>query len=93
MSADNGLGSLLWTRQILNPHLPFGGVGASGLGSYHGKHSFDCFSHHKAVLKKGSLGDVPFRYPPSNQYKNSLMRALFSLDFLSLILILVGLKK
>jgi aldehyde dehydrogenase (NAD+) len=44
--------------------LPFGGVGDSGTGSYHGKAGFDAFSHHKSVLRKSTLIDVPLRYPP-----------------------------
>lgn len=47
-----------------NPHLPFGGIGTSGHGSYHGKYSFDTFSHHKSVMKKGTWLDLSFRYPP-----------------------------
>lgn len=50
--------------QITNPKLPFGGVGTSGMGAYHGKHSFDCFSHKKAVVKSPTWLDLPFRYPP-----------------------------
>ncbi|NJL88323.1 MAG: aldehyde dehydrogenase [Leptolyngbyaceae cyanobacterium SM1_1_3] len=44
--------------------LPFGGVGQSGLGAYHGKTSFDTFTHYKSVLKKPFWLDVPVRYPP-----------------------------
>jgi aldehyde dehydrogenase (NAD+) len=52
-----------------NPHLPFGGVGSSGIGRYHGKASFDIFSHQKSILKKSFTFDPPLRYPP---YKNKL---------------------
>ena len=52
---------------LANPELPFGGVGESGMGAYHGQRSFEIFSHHKAVLKQTNLIDVPLRYPP---YKN-----------------------
>lgn len=52
-----------------NPSIPFGGVGSSGIGSYHGKFSFDTFTHAKGVLKGSSKIDIPFRYPP---YKNNL---------------------
>jgi aldehyde dehydrogenase (NAD+) len=52
-----------------NHHLPFGGVGASGMGSYHGKHSFDTFSHIKSIMKKSFWLDIPFRYAP---YKGKL---------------------
>ena len=49
--------------------LPFGGVGDSGIGTYHGKASFDTFSHYKSVLRKGFRFDPNWRYPP---YKNKL---------------------
>lgn len=52
--------------QITNKRLPFGGVGASGIGAYHGKTSFDVFSHHKAIIKKANWFDAPLRYPPYN---------------------------
>ncbi len=52
--------------QITNKRLPFGGVGQSGIGAYHGKRSFDVFSHHKAIIKKANWFDVPLRYPPYN---------------------------
>jgi len=47
-----------------NPNLPFGGVGDSGMGSYHGKFSFDTFSHLKAVVKRSNYLDLPQRYAP-----------------------------
>ncbi len=49
---------------ISNKDLPFGGVGASGIGGYHGKHTFELFSHHKSVAKRGTWVDVPLRYAP-----------------------------
>ncbi|GAE36871.1 aldehyde dehydrogenase [Halalkalibacter akibai] len=48
---------------IASPHLPFGGVGTSGIGSYHGKGSFDTFSHKKSILKQTTKFDIPLRYP------------------------------
>lgn len=51
------------------PSLPFGGVGNSGIGSYHGKASFDTFSHYKSVLKNPFWLDIKLRYPP---YKGKL---------------------
>ncbi|MFC4075833.1 aldehyde dehydrogenase [Salinithrix halophila] len=48
-----------------SPYLPFGGVGPSGMGRYHGKGSFDCFSHQKSILKQTTRFDFPFRYPTS----------------------------
>ena len=50
--------------QLAVPELPFGGVGASGLGKYHGKASFDGFSHYKSVLNKGLWFDLNWRYAP-----------------------------
>lgn len=47
--------------------LPFGGVGASGIGAYHGEESFKAFSHRKSILKKSTKFDLKFLYPP---YKN-----------------------
>lgn len=49
---------------LANPNLPFGGKGSSGSGAYHGKFSFDTFSHQKAIHKKTTWVDVPLRYPP-----------------------------
>ncbi|SIS36992.1 aldehyde dehydrogenase [Salimicrobium flavidum] len=47
---------------IINPHLPFGGVGSSGMGSYHGKYSFDTFTHFKSITKQTTKWDPDFRY-------------------------------
>jgi len=47
-----------------NHHLPFGGRGFSGTGNYHGKYSFDTFSHHKAVMKTPNWFDPNIKYPP-----------------------------
>ncbi|MFC4220229.1 aldehyde dehydrogenase [Flagellimonas marina] len=49
---------------ISNKRLPFGGVGASGIGGYHGKHSFELFSHKKSMVKRANWLDIPMRYPP-----------------------------
>ncbi|WP_010093155.1 aldehyde dehydrogenase [Ornithinibacillus scapharcae] len=48
---------------LANPNMPFGGVGNSGMGGYHGKSSFDTFSHQKSILKQTTKFDLPFRYP------------------------------
>lgn len=50
-------------------HMPFGGVGSSGMGGYHGKASFDTFTHEKSIMKKSLLVDIPVRYAP---FKNKL---------------------
>ncbi len=49
---------------MLPVELPFGGIGESGMGAYHGKASFDLFTHHKSVLKKKPAFDIAMRYPP-----------------------------
>lgn len=49
---------------IANENLPFGGVGNSGMSSYHGKRSFDAFTHYRAVVKTPTWLDLPFRYMP-----------------------------
>lgn len=54
---------------LANPNLPFGGVGTSGIGSYHGKKSFDTFTHYKSLYQQGSMVDIPLRYPPYNEKK------------------------
>ena len=55
--------------QFTNPHLPFGGVGDSGMGRYHGRFSFENFSHFKAVMKKPARFHMPLRYPPYGKLK------------------------
>jgi len=54
---------------FINDKLPFGGVGNSGLGAYHGKHSFDTFSHKKSITKRATWLDISLRYAP---YKNKI---------------------
>lgn len=63
---------------IGNTALPFGGVGESGMGSYHGKTSFDTFTHKRSILKRGNLFDIPLRYPPYGK-KLKLIQWLFRL--------------
>ena len=55
--------------QLAISELPFGGVGPSGMGRYHGKASFDLFTYQKSVLERGTWPDPSFRYPP---YKNKM---------------------
>lgn len=50
--------------QFTNHHLPFGGVGQSGIGAYHGKNSFDVFTHYKSVMKTPTWFDPAIKYPP-----------------------------
>ena len=54
---------------VANPNLPFGGVGSSGVGKYHGKESFETFTHNKSVMKRGTFIEINIRIAP---YKNKL---------------------
>ena len=56
--------------------LPFGGVGPSGMGAYHGEHGFKTFSHFKAVMKRKYIFDLDLRYAPFNAKKFKLLRLL-----------------
>ena len=50
---------------LATPHLPFGGIGESGMGAYHGRHSFNTFTHQKGILKQTTSFDIPLRYSKS----------------------------
>jgi aldehyde dehydrogenase (NAD+) len=58
------------------PDLPFGGVGASGMGAYHGKAGVETFSHRKSVFKRGTLLDPPVIYPPYTDFKTKFAKRL-----------------
>ena len=60
--------------QLLPPGLPFGGVGESGTGAYHGKANIDAFSHRKSVLSKSTRMDPPLLYPPFTKLKRWILR-------------------
>jgi aldehyde dehydrogenase (NAD+) len=59
-----------------NDFMPFGGIGNSGLGSYHGKHSFYTFTHAKPVLKTPTWFEPGFKYPPFNAFSLRLFKKL-----------------
>jgi len=61
---------------LLPPALPFGGVGDSGMGAYHGKTGFDVFSHHKSVLRKPTKPDLKLLYPPYKPLVEKLVRKI-----------------
>ncbi|HKL98708.1 MAG TPA: aldehyde dehydrogenase [Mobilitalea sp.] len=61
---------------LSSSNLPFGGVGESGMGAYHGKASFDTFTHYKSVMKKSNIIDVPLRYPPYKDRIKSLKKVM-----------------
>ena len=59
---------------VANPHLPFGGVGPSGMGSYHGRGSFETFSHRRAVVSKTTRIDPKLVYPPYGKLKKAIVK-------------------
>jgi aldehyde dehydrogenase (NAD+) len=60
------------------PGLPFGGVGDSGMGSFHGRYTFDAFSHAKAVVRRSFRADLSLRYPPFTEMKDRILQWLLS---------------
>ncbi|XP_071712054.1 aldehyde dehydrogenase family 3 member F1-like [Rutidosis leptorrhynchoides] len=93
--SETSSGCIMFNDAILQyaaDTLPFGGVGGSGFGRYHGKFSFDNFSHEKVVAKRGFFIDIWFRYPPWDDKKLQLIKAGFRYDYLSVVLIALGLK-
>lgn len=63
-----------------NPYVPFGGVGQSGYGAYHGKYSFETFSHKKGIVRKGNWLDAPVRYAPYGS-KLKWLKKLLKINF------------
>ena len=63
---------------ITSESMPFGGVGNSGMGSYHGKKSFETFSHYKSILKKGKV-ELPLKYPPYSNGKLKIVKWFFGI--------------
>ncbi|MFV0353001.1 MAG: aldehyde dehydrogenase [Oscillospiraceae bacterium] len=61
---------------IATSHMGFGGVGHSGMGSYHGKKSFDTFTHEKSILQRKGKIDVKMRYHPYTAFKNKILRKI-----------------
>jgi aldehyde dehydrogenase (NAD+) len=61
---------------MIGTGLPFGGLGESGFGTYHGRAGFDAFSHQRSVLRRGTWLDLPFRYPPQPLSVTALKQAL-----------------
>jgi len=75
--AETSAGGMAVNETVLHlavPGLPFGGVGESGMGAYHGRYSFRAFSHEKAVLRRRSWPDARLRYPPITRRKLGLMK-------------------
>jgi len=61
---------------ISNAKMPFGGVGPSGMGAYHGHHSFETFSHRKAVLRRGFKFDIKMMYPPYTEARTKMVKKM-----------------
>lgn len=61
---------------LASNYLPFGGVGTSGMGAYHGKYTFETFSHEKAVVKKSVRIDLPVRYQPYTKRKKKILASV-----------------
>lgn len=61
---------------LASNRLGFGGVGESGMGRYHGKYSFDTFTHYKSIVKRHTFADPGFRYPPYSDKRLALIRRL-----------------
>ena len=59
---------------LATTHMPFGGVGSSGMGSYHGKKSFDTFTHARSIVKKSTWLDLPMRYHPYSEKKLGIIK-------------------
>lgn len=59
---------------LATSQMGFGGFGESGMGSYHGKDGFDCFTHKKSIVDKSTLFDLPVRYQPYTKSKNKMLR-------------------
>ena len=66
-------------QHFANANLPFGGVGTSGQGNYHGRFGYETFSHAKAVLNKSVYGDSAARYPPYTAFNAKLFRFVSSI--------------
>lgn len=69
--------------QFINMNTPFGGVGASGMGSYHGKASFDAFSHLKTILHKPQWFELFLKFPPYRDFNLRIIRAVLGRSFRS----------
>lgn len=62
--------------QIIGRDLPFGGLGESGMGRYHGRAGFDCFTHERSILRRSLKLDPSFRYPPARVSLDALKRMM-----------------
>ena len=63
---------------LSNEHLPFGGVGTSGMGNYHGKRSLECFTYPKAILRRSTVVKLALMFPPYTKEKDNTIRSFFN---------------
>ncbi|CAI8584438.1 unnamed protein product [Vicia faba] len=94
--SETSSGSIVFNDAILQyagDTIPFGGVGESGFGKYHGKFSFDEFSHYKAVVRRSYYSDFWFRFPPWNLNKFQLLEEAYNLNYIGIVLVVLGLKR
>ena len=82
--------NLVATLQLTNQNLPFGGVGESGMGAYHGTFSFDAFTHRKAVLDRSFLGEAKARYPPYTRGKLKILKGVLKGNPLAMVQAALG---
>jgi aldehyde dehydrogenase (NAD+) len=71
---SGGVGVNNTVFHVANPELPFGGVGPSGTGAYHGSAGFERFSHRRSVYTKSTKPDPALLYPPYKRWKETLLR-------------------
>ena len=79
LRSDCSAGALVFNDVVthfINPDMPFGGVGSSGMGAYHGKRTFSTFCHYKPVMTQSRWFDLPFRYPPFSKFRTSFLKFL-----------------
>lgn len=96
MVSETSSGSIVFNDAVIQfaaDTLPFGGIGESGIGSYHGKFSFDAFSHYKPVARRSYYSEIWFRFPPWNNYKLQLIELVYNYDYFGMLLVILGLKK
>lgn len=75
-TSSGGVGVNCTVVQLAVPGLPFGGVGPSGMGAYHGRTGFETFSHRRAVLAKPTRPDPPVQYPPYTKAKEWVLKKM-----------------
>ncbi|OIW09651.1 hypothetical protein TanjilG_28250 [Lupinus angustifolius] len=96
IQSETSSGSVIFNDtlvQFLCDTLPFGGVGQSGFGRYHGKYSFDTFSHEKAIMHRNLCLEIEPRYPPWNNFKLEFIRKAYRFNYFGLFLQMLGFNK